>query len=411
MLQNLDWTKATVNGKKAALVVYDDNVWLLSYTVAWDSPTDPMYENVPAHGFFKKMIISTNTDFNSFSAWRDDFISCEAGDGFTIALPGEAGFERNIQRRRRNTNTAVPNPPAQVEIETPASQNDGSIDFYLPRYTTVNVYRGQNPYHNSHQIGRLNQPRVEFTGHRIGVELEVEANTSVAHRDVINKTSNWFTRETDRSLGSYGIEFITIPLLPCDAKSYDTWNPLVNYLKTKAKSWNTGRCGLHVHIGREILGATETEKQMTLGKLLIFYQSEIEKWNKSTSVFGRESCYHQPDGDTDEIKAVKCLGKSVLKDPDVYEKVDRSVKERFSTSRYYAVNLTNTHTIEFRKGRGSINADRIIAVITFVESICLFCRATEPQDLTLDNFMAWLRRNLAADSPLMRYISDVQPDA
>lgn len=46
--------KATVNGKKAGFVVFNNKIWLLSYVTAWDEPTCYDYDDVPRHGFFKK---------------------------------------------------------------------------------------------------------------------------------------------------------------------------------------------------------------------------------------------------------------------------------------------------------------------------------------------------------------------
>lgn len=150
---------------------------------------------------------------------------------------------------------------------------------------------------------------------------------------------------------------------------------------------------------------------MTLGKLLIFYQSDVEKWVKATAVSGRERCYRQPDGDTEELNALKVLGKCAMKVPDVFKKVDDAMKAKWRSSRYYAINLTNTAAIEFRKGRGSINAGRIIAVVTMTEAICLYCRDTEPSDLSLEDFQSWLFHNIPCGNPIFRYLHITQPDA
>lgn len=406
-LREGNFIKATVNGRKAGFVMYDGLLWLLSYTSAWNQPDIP--EGLPMHGFFKALLLdfipNTQNAPRTIQAWRANFLDCEQPCcGITsIFFPGEEGYERPIRRRRTSTE-ATTAAEAESEAERVVTERP-NIDFYLPNYTTERIYIGQNGYHSSHSAGYMNQPTIPFIGHRIGVELEVEANSRDLLNEINGKSSNWFTRECDSSLGNNGIEFITIPLLPGDAKSYATWEPLCAYLGGKAKSWDTGRCGLHVHIGREILGNTEDERQMNLGKLLIFYQGDVEKWVNATAVFGRSRCYHQPDGDTDEINAVKLLGVEVLQNPNVYAKVDTAIKAKFSTSRYYAINLQNTHTIEFRKGRGSINADRIIAIITMTEAICLFAKATEPQNLTLENFITWLRLNVPCGNPVYRYLN------
>lgn len=409
-LENNDFIKATVNGKKAGLVVYGDYVWLLSYVSAWDTPALREYRHVPAHSFHRKRKLCHCAGFCSFVEFRRHITRAD-NDIFSMYFPGEQGFEREIRRRNRvrsmpeTVETPQENAPAQ---EAPVSPD---IDFYLPNYSTDNIYQGQHSYHSSHAAGFLNRPTVPFSGHRIGVELEIEANTTELRAEIVAKKSNWFTRERDGSLNGYGIEFITIPLLPDDAKSYATWQPLCDYLKTRAKSWNSGRCGLHVHIGREILGVTEEERHINLGKLLIFYQGDIETWSNATAVFGRERCFRQRDGDTDEIKAVRCLGKNALKDPAVLSKVDAAMKTKFNGDRYYAVNLQNSATIEFRKGRGSINSDRIIAIITFTEALCLFVKATQPCELTLENFQRWLFNHVPCGNPVYRYLNITQTDA
>lgn len=419
-----NFIRATVNGKKAGFVVFNGNIWLLSDIVAWDRPTTPYYNDVPRHSFHRKQIVwfgleemGTGNRLSTFEAWRDYVLSRPghiAAFMVTIAFLGEQGFELEIRRRNRRSD-ASEDAATSTDAETTAThavltERGADVDFYLDNYKTDNIYQGIHSYHNSHSSGYMNRPSVPFSGHRIGIELEVEANNSDFYHEIVNKKSNWFTREHDSTLGVYGIEFITVPLLPADAKSYAVWQPLCQYLKDKATSWDTNRCGLHVHIGREILGTTEAEQQMTLGKLLIFYQGDVEDWVKATAVFGRSSCYHQPNGTTEELKAVKLLGKSVMKDPDVYAKVDTAMRNKFSTSRYFAINLMNRATVEFRKGRGSINADRIIAVITMVEAICLYCKATQPHDLSLESFKQFLWNNVPCGNPVYRYLNITQPD-
>lgn len=115
----------------------------------------------------------------------------------------------------------------------------------------------------------MNRPTRPFSGHRIGVELEIEANSRILRDEIVNRTTNWFTREHDSSLGSFGIELITIPLLPDDAKSYATWQPLCDYLKSRAVSWITvfsvSGNFLQTHGGGIILSDDESLKRGGFG--------------------------------------------------------------------------------------------------------------------------------------------------
>lgn len=211
--------KATVNGKKAGFVVFNNKIWLLSYVTAWDEPSEPGYDNVPRHGFFKKKRVWSlgypiDVDETTFEGWRNCVIEREdfiTGFMRTIAFPGEDGYEREIQRRsRRNadaatepatTGTETPSETQQPETTTVTSEavpTTPDIDFYLPNYTTDNIYRGQHGYHNSHASGFLNQPNVPFDGHRIGVELEVVGNltsTGLLSGPVLNQKNKDMTKK------------------------------------------------------------------------------------------------------------------------------------------------------------------------------------------------------------------------
>ena len=175
-------------------------------------------------------------------------------------------------------------------------------EFILKDYTS-NLYSGMHSYHHSHSV-TMNTPIKEMkpNAYRIGVELEIEA-TSPSNRDKINKIrTNWFFQESDSSLGRQGIELVTIPLLPKDAMSVDTWAPLVDYLKPLARSYDCSSCGLHIHIGREALGKDETEKQATLGKLLFLYYEHLKPMEWNTKIYGRRSTYNEQYFDCKECR-------------------------------------------------------------------------------------------------------------
>lgn len=150
---------------------------------------------------------------------------------------------------------------------------------------------------------------------------------------------------------------------------------------------------------------------MTPGRLSISCQSDVGKWVKATAVSGHGRCCRQPDGDTGGLNALRVPGKCAMKVPDVFKRVDDAMKAKWRSSRYHAINLTDTAAVGFRKGRGSINADRIIAVVTMTGAICLYCRDTEPPDLSLEDLQSWLFRNIPCGNPIFRYLHITQPDA
>ena len=251
------------------------------------------------------------------------------------------------------------------------------------------TYTGQHSYHYHHGC-HLNAPIAPFKGHRIGIELEVEFDNSDDRDEFNSIASNWFYRERDGSLGNYGVEIITIPLLPQDAKDEEMWRSLCERLR-KAKSWDTGRCGLHVHIGREILGKNEDVRQETLGRMLYLYHEFLKQTRLNVKIFGRERGYHDENGQTMESRAAKVLGNGIFKDASVKDKVKQSLIDKGDETRYFDINLQNPCTIEFRKGRGSINAKRIAMVIEWCEIICNYSRQTPWSQIGYEDFVNYAK--------------------
>lgn len=92
-----------------------------------------------------------------------------------------------------------------------------------------------------------------------GVELETVAKTCTSdfvRRLQENLRSNWFHAERDGSLdpqhdGDYGFEWITEPLPPRVYRDPRTWIGLQNLLVPWVESFTRSECGLHVHVGLE----------------------------------------------------------------------------------------------------------------------------------------------------------------
>lgn len=277
-------------------------------------------------------------------------------------------------------------------IETPIVVDDVE-SFNSDKYTSDTEYIGFHSYHSHHGVP-MNMPKCRFSGHRIGIELEVEFRTGSKRERFCDTPSNWFYRERDGSLGSNGCEIITIPLLPKDAKSVDFWKPLTDYLCSRAKSWDTGRCGLHVHIGREISGFSDEEKSETIGKLLYLYHHFVKDTRMNIKIYGRERGYHDQDGKSVAGSSAKELGSEVLKIKSVKDKVKDAMIEKSSRDRYFDINLRNTNTIEFRKGRGSINPERIAMVVDYCERMCLYAKSTPWQQISYEDFVKFLKATI-----------------
>lgn len=292
-----------------------------------------------------------------------------------------------------------------TEVETDVKQkNTEFMDLINETYTQTDLYSGMDDYH-SHRYNELNEP-INFRGkYRVGVEMEVEFNHTDYRDDFVSEERNWFYCEEDGSLDwETGCEIITVPLRPSDAKSVEFWEPLTSRLEGNCLAWDSSNCGLHVHFSREILGLTENKIQESMGKLLYLYHHQIKGKSMNTQIFGRSRCYSEHDGRTKSGDAVELLGNSVLKSKKISEKVGDDMKKKSEESRYFDINITNRSTIEFRKGRGTINPKRVVMVVEYCELMCLYAKATKWSDLSFDGFVSYLRENAKSDM-LKQYIT------
>ena len=390
--------------KKAFLYVHNESLFLLSHV---QSISQANSTGCPLCGM--RFITHIEDRINQYS-WATVIevfcsgVSMVVNDTeYTITATDDTSIVNLVHGRGRGRSGAV---------RSSTTDAVGTSPYILPNYER-RLNSGLQAYHNS-QSCAMPRPLTNDYTYRIGIELEVEFSDEDNLNEFTTTQRNWFYTERDGSLGCNGCEIITIPLLPSDAKARKVWQPLCKTLQCLgAKSWDTGRCGLHVHIGREILGETDSEKRDTLGKILYFYETYLNSSAIATKVFGRERCYHEQNiGNSEILKAVRLLGSDVLKLPAVGDNVKRSILETArNLNRYAVINLKNSNTIEFRKGRGSLSVDRIQAIVTICEACCLYCRSTEIGNLSADGFREWIRHNISPANALYHYYDVIEIDS
>lgn len=268
----------------------------------------------------------------------------------------------------------------------------GDSDEYISdRYTETTLYRGFCGYHSHHGCRFNTSKRSTSLKYCVGIELEVEFTERYHRDDFVDKESNWFYCESDGSLGSNGCEIITIPLNPQDALDTAFWEPLVDSIKDVAESWNTGRCGLHVHLSRTILGSTADLQTENLGKLLYLYHHHLKDTRVNIEIYGRSRGYNENDGKTKYGDAVATIGKEILKTKGIKDKLSAEMRDKARSTRYFDINVQNSATIEFRKGRGSINKRRIVSVIEWCTLMCEYVKITPWQQIDYNDFISWVK--------------------
>lgn len=280
----------------------------------------------------------------------------------------------------------------------------------LEGYTRTEMYSGFGGYHSNQRSHRFNTPLVADKPWRIGIELEVYARSREAFNTITGARSNWFQCERDGSLGQaeYPIELKTIPLRACDAKSVDFWDAPMRRLASLAKSKEYRSTGLHVHIGKEILGSNTREQNDTLNKLCWFYVYRVESnpdaHAKNVTMAGREHGYA---GTLEDSKAelanfAELVGyKAACGNKQAFDMMAGQVRQKTASQRWdiNIQHLNDYGTIEFRKGDGRISKTRLAGLVTWWEQMVLYCRNHSQDQLDFDDFFA----GVCAEYPAVAY--------
>ena len=188
-----------------------------------------------------------------------------------------------------------------------------------------------------------------------GVELEVDASydaeiklqRALNQLDALCGDRIYF--EHDGSLNR-GFEIITHPHT-MDAFSEIPWKEIMDICTDNGfSSHDVGTCGLHIHYSRELFGADSETQDDNIAKLLQFfelYYDEIVKVSRRTSA------------QLQWAGKYNVVGKS---------KVKKMAKDKVG-SHGRAVNMANTHTVELRIMRGTLNYETFLACNDFLDTV------------------------------------------
>ncbi len=211
----------------------------------------------------------------------------------------------------------------------------------------------------------------------LGVELEVEPHgdcEAQAFHDKFGKRHLYL--KEDCSLGDGGFEIVTHPATLKAHRKFG-WFEMLTWLASHGfRSYSTGTCGLHIHINRAFFGT----------RALINFALFVEKTRNYMLKFS---------GRTETQARHYCA----FRGGDELEALERGDLNEAGNSRYFAVNLTNRKTVEFRLPRGTLHYQRFRAMLTLCEALAYYSKrisrayllhATEK---TLwDNFVEHTRR-------------------
>ena len=198
----------------------------------------------------------------------------------------------------------------------------------------------------------------------------------------------------DGSLNN-GFEIVTHPASHAYYMKED--NPLWSTIETlrsqpyAMKSWDTGTCGLHIHISRAGFSSGAHQHRFLQ---LVYSNPEFY-----STLAGREASHWAKFDDV-------VRSKREIDDDGYYNyKSWRSYKHKLerhtnnSSDRYSAVNTLNRHTLEMRIFRGSINPRTVKAALDLAHASVEYTRELRVPDvwasaLMAENFMEYIKMNI-----------------
>jgi hypothetical protein len=199
-----------------------------------------------------------------------------------------------------------------------------------------------------------------------GIELEVEKdNSSVKHGDmakeILNTDVYYFKR--DGSLND-GFEIVTHPMTfnYIQANKDKVFLPMLNKLvEAQYRSYDANSCGIHIHLSKQAFGTWQ---------LYRFIKFFVDNKDFVTSISQR--------------KAEKLERWAAIDDENDDSIIYKAKKKSGNNKRYVAVNLQNSHTVEIRIFRGTLNYMSFLKNIEFCYALFNFTR--DSKETTVDAF-------------------------
>lgn len=234
------------------------------------------------------------------------------------------------------------------------------------------------PYHRYY-------PTVKFYGNDkdntlpyLGVELEIDNGGELDSNvkilvNMMNKDGEHFVYcSHDGSLNN-GFEIITQPAtLEYHMSIKSIYQEAFKKLrKMEYLSHDTTTCGFHVHFNRSFFAENETEN---IGKLIYLVN---HFWNKFV-IFAR-----RPEFRMDRYS------KKINMDTNRY--ISAANKTELHEYHYYAINIANPDTIEFRMFKGTLNVNTFLATLQFVHNCIVTAReksASEIQNMRFEELVS-----------------------
>lgn len=252
----------------------------------------------------------------------------------------------------------------------------------------------------------------EFTGLTMGFELEVERNPrSTDDRQKMarllntaikaSKPAAWpatqdyafFERDGSVSDGfemvtSYGDLAVHRHMVYSVFGTKDGKLPFASKLRSHDA---TSSCGLHVHVAKP-------KSLSHAAKLQAFWHDEKNRRLIRCVARRYDGSYAAVDKNRNLGGAMKLVKRQInrqgytkdLKSSGWNEHHMQDAISQLNTERHEIVNFRNKETVEIRAFKGTMLPTTIMACLELTQASWYFCRDNKTEDLTTDNFLAWI---------------------
>lgn len=301
------------------------------------------------------------------------------------------------------------------------------------------IHKERLPYHHRPNLNVFVREEENPT---VGVELETVERRDISCEDLEKDlVSNWFHFESDSSLtgdGRYGYELITEPLPPRIYRDMRLWTGLQNILTPWTESFESPFTGLHVHVGLEqfeslrgLEAFSSKQDRRIAGKLVssaiylcladrAFLDSVFLRRNttycrdQTGDVFSAISSAISTDGITAgrfvdlvltsalrKCSDVWCSGVNTARDSiklSIYTSTFRLLREYLPgfASHGAEINCEHPFTIEFRRGKGTLNAvsvHRMVELTTLIVKYAEHLIENRDDKITMTSFAEYVIAN------------------
>lgn len=186
-----------------------------------------------------------------------------------------------------------------------------------------------------------------------GIELEIgDGGNSTAKAKKLRKLTDDFYIKNDSSVHS-GFEIVTHPCTYRYHMEIFPWKDVLKKAKDLGYTSDNSSCGIHIHVSKVWFGELESDiADENIAKLLTLTQKNL--WDDVYKFSRRNE---------------RSMRQWARRYQNLYNPMEL-LNEAKQGERHSSVNLRNTHTIEFRIFKGTLNYANFIANIQLIRMLC-----------------------------------------